>query len=214
MWNHDDVWAAIDALAARHGLTASGLARRAGLDPTSFNRSKRAAPDGRPRWPSTESIAKVLAATGESLDAFAALVRGDRFEPERRFRQPQAVPLIGLAQAGGGGFFDDGGFPVGQGWDEVALPSFGEDAYALEVSGDSMQPLYRKGDVLIVSPSARVRKGDRVVVKTADGEVMAKVMKRRTPERVELSSANPEHADRILPVQDVAWIARIVWASQ
>jgi phage repressor protein C with HTH and peptisase S24 domain len=214
MWNHDNVWAAIDALAARHRLSASGLARRAGLDPTSFNRSKRVAPDGRPRWPSTESIAKVLAATGESLEAFAALVRGDRIEPERRFRQAQAVPLLGLAQAGGGGFFDDGGFPVGQGWDEVALPAFGEDAYALEVSGDSMLPLYRKGDILIVSPSARIRKGDRIVVKTTDGEVMAKVLTRRNAERVELASANPEHADRVLPAEEVAWMARIVWASQ
>jgi phage repressor protein C with HTH and peptisase S24 domain len=214
MWNHDNVWAAIDALAERHGLTASGLARRAGLDPTSFNRSKRAASDGRPRWPSTESIAKVLAATGESLEAFVALVRGDRVEPERRFAQPQPVPLIGLAQAGGGGFFDDGGFPVGQGWDEVALPAFGEDAYALEVSGDSMLPLYRKGDILIVSPTARIRKGDRVVVKTADGEVMAKVLKRRTAERVELASANPEHGDRVVPAGDIAWMARILWASQ
>lgn len=214
MWNHDNVWSAIDALAARHGLTPSGLARRAGLDPTAFNRSKRVASDGRPRWPSTESIAKILGATGESLDGFVGLVRGDRVTPQASFARPQPVPLLGLAQAGGGGFFDDGGFPVGQGWDEVALPAFGEDAYALEVSGESMLPLYRKGDVLIVSPSARLRKGDRVVVKTMEGEVMAKVLKRRTSERVELSSANPDHEDRVLPLGEVAWMARIVWASQ
>lgn len=214
MWNHDNVWSAIDALAARHGLTPSGLARRAGLDPTAFNRSKRVASDGRPRWPSTESIAKILGATGESLDGFVGLVRGDAVMPQASFARPQPVPLLGLAQAGGGGFFDDGGFPVGQGWDEVALPAFGEDAYALEVSGESMLPLYRKGDVLIVSPSARLRKGDRVVVKTMEGEVMAKVLKRRTSERVELSSANPDHDDRILPLGEIAWMARIVWASQ
>ncbi len=214
MWNHESVWAAIDALAARHGLSASGLARKAGLDPTAFNPSKRHGSDGRPRWPSTESIAKILAATGESLDGFVGLVRGDAVMPQASFARPQPVPLLGLAQAGGGGFFDDGGFPVGQGWDEVALPAFGEDAYALEVSGDSMLPLYRKGDVLIVSPSARVRKGDRVVVKTMEGEVMAKVLRRRTPEQVELSSANPEHPDRVVPLGDIAWMARIVWASQ
>jgi phage repressor protein C with HTH and peptisase S24 domain len=214
MWNHETVWAAIDALAARHGLTPSGLARRAGLDPTAFNRSKRVASDGRPRWPSTESIAKVLSATGESLDAFVGLVRGEPFQPRAHFARPQPVPLLGLAQAGGGGFFDDGGFPVGQGWDEVALPAFGEDAYALEVSGDSMLPLYRKGDILIVSPSARLRKGDRIVVKTMEGEVMAKVLKRRSADQVELSSANPEHGDRVLKPSQIAWMARIVWASQ
>ena len=64
MMRHDDIWRAIDALAAEHGLSASGLARKAGLDPTAFNPSKRIGADGRARWPSTESVAKVLAATG------------------------------------------------------------------------------------------------------------------------------------------------------
>ncbi len=53
---HTRVWNAIDALARRYGLSASGLAKRAGLDPTSFNKSKRATGEGRPRRPSTESL--------------------------------------------------------------------------------------------------------------------------------------------------------------
>src|SRR5690606_5733515 len=89
---------------------------------------------------------------------------------EPRFRQ---VPLLGLAQAGAGGFFDDGGFPAGQGWDEVDFPGpNGEQVYALEVTGESMMPVYRDGDIIIVSPSAACRRGDRVVVKTREGEVM------------------------------------------
>src|SRR5262249_372910 len=71
---HDDIWRALDTLAAENGLSASGLARRAGLDPTTFNPSKRRMQDGRARWPSTESVAKVLEATGASLEAFTALV--------------------------------------------------------------------------------------------------------------------------------------------
>ena len=57
---HDDIWRALDTLAAEHGMSASGLAKRSGLDATTFNRSKRTMPDGRARWPSTESLAKVL----------------------------------------------------------------------------------------------------------------------------------------------------------
>lgn len=216
MWNHESVWGAIDAVAARHGLSASGLARKAGLDPTAFNPSKRHGGDGRPRWPSTESIAKVLAATGESLESFVGIARRRAGPAARGGRSGlRPVPLLGFAQAGAGGFFDDGGFPTGQGWDEITFPGLDDEtAYALEVSGDSMQPLYRDGDVVIVSPAAKVRRGDRVVVRTSSGEVMAKVLKRQTATTLVLSSFNPEHADRVVALGDVDWMARILWASQ
>ncbi len=213
MLSHRQIWTAIDALAARYSMSVSGLARRAGLDPTTFNKSKRTASDGRLRWPNTESISKILEATGSSIEDFMALVR-DPDGGDAAYRH-RAVPLIGFAQAGAGGFFDDGGFPVGSGWDEVAFPDVADEhAYALEVSGDSMLPLYRDGDVVIVSPGASVRRGDRVVVRTRGGEVMAKVLARRTARIIELHSINPEHDQRTLALEDVDWIARIIWASQ
>ncbi len=214
MLSHERVWAAIDALAERYSLSASGLARRAGLDSTAFNKSKRRSSDGRPRWPSTESLAKVMDATGASLDELLALLDG-KAPPAAPVRAGRAVPLVGFAQAGAGGFFDDAGFPVGQGWDLVELPARStEGAYALQVQGDSMLPLYRDGDVLIVEPGAPVRKGDRVVVKTSGGEVMAKVLERRTAGAVLLVSLNPAHPARNVPLTEIEWMARIVWASQ
>jgi phage repressor protein C with HTH and peptisase S24 domain len=215
---HEDVWRALDTLAAEHGLSASGLARRSGLDPTTFNPSKRRMPDGRARWPSTESVSKVLNATGASLEDFTALVTGARAlassgVPARNM--PRRIPLIGLAQAGGDGFFDDGGFPVGGGWDEVSLPDLGDpNAYALEISGDSMEPVYRDGDQIVVSPAAPIRRGDRVVVRTMQGEVMAKQLYRRSARRIELKSLNPLHPDYSFELPEVAWMHRIVWASQ
>jgi phage repressor protein C with HTH and peptisase S24 domain len=205
---HDQIWTALDRLAERGGLSASGLAKKSGLDPTTFNKSKRITADGRERWPSTESVAKALAATNSSIDTFVQLI-GDSA------RTAQAVPLLGFAQAGNGGHFDDSGIPSGKGWDEVALPSANDEhAYALEISGDQMKPAYRDGDVILVSPGTPIRRGDRVVVKTRDGEVMVREMKRRTAKTLELQSLNPVHADRTLSAADVAWIARIVWASQ
>lgn len=209
MLSHEQIWSAIDTLAQRYGLTPSGLARKAGLDATTFNRSKRVGSDGRERWPSTESIAKILVATGASFDEFMAVL-ARRGPPAAR-----TIPLIGFAQAGSGGFFDDGGFPVGSGWDEVAFPGGADEkAYALEIAGDSMLPLYRDGDTIIVSPSAAVRRGDRVVVKTVDGEVLAKQLKRQTAKTVELASLNPEHPDRVLAMSEIAFMARVIWASQ
>ena len=209
MLTHAQVWSAIDRLAARAGLSASGLARRAGLDPTTFNKSKRITASGRARWPSTESISKALAATGTPFDAFVTLI-----EPSAGVTA-RAVPLLGFAEAGAGGYFDDGGFPAGAGWDEIAFPAVDDThAYALEVSGQSMEPAYRDGDVILVSPAAPIRRGDRVVVKTRDGEVMAKELKRSTAKTIELKSLNAQHPDRTIATEDVLWVARILWASQ
>ena len=212
MLTHSKVCKAIDARARCYELSASGFAKRAGLDATAFNRSKRVTGEGRPRWPTTESLAKVLDATGASLEDFVALVRAET--PGRR-KLAQPIPLIGLTQAGAGGFFDDGGFPVGGGWDQIRSPKADdENAYALEVTGESMQPLYRDGGILVVSPNAGVRKGDRVVLRTTDGEVMAKVLVRRTAKTIELASVNPAHPNLVFPVDRIDWIARIVWESQ
>jgi len=221
-WNHESVWGAIDAIAARHKLSPSGLAKKAGLDATAFNPSKRLGPDQRPRWPSTESIAKVLAATGESLATFVALAQPEERSRPRRTKgadllagSTRQVPLLGFAEAGTGGFFDDGGFPAGFGWEEITLPGLSdESSYALRVSGDSMLPLYRNGDVIIVSPTAPVRRGDRIVLKTTDGEVMAKILRRQNQAEIELASFNPAHASRTIAAHKVDWMARIMWASQ
>jgi phage repressor protein C with HTH and peptisase S24 domain len=208
MLTHGQIWTALDRLAERAGLSPSGLAKRSGLDPTTFNKSKRITADGHERWPSTESVAKALAATNSSIDTFVQLI-GDGA------RTVQSLPLLGFAQAGAGGCFDESGFPSGKGWDEVALPSAeDEHAYALEISGDQLRPAYRDGDIIVVSPGTPIRRGDRVVVKTRGGEVMVKEMKRRTAKTLELQSLSPNQADRILAAGDVEWIARIVWASQ
>jgi phage repressor protein C with HTH and peptisase S24 domain len=205
---HAQIWAALDRLADRAGLSASGLAKKSGLDPTTFNKSKRVTADGRERWPSTESVAKALAATNSSIDTFVQMI-GDSA------RTARSVPLLGFAQAEGVGAFDDGGFPAGKGWDEIGLPSIDDEhAYALEISGDSMKPAYRDGDVIVVSPGTPIGRGDRVLVKTKAGELMVRELKRRTARTLELQSLNSNHADRTLAAGDVQWIARIVWASQ
>lgn len=211
MLTHRQIWSAIDALAAQHSLSPSGLAKVAGLDPTTFNRSKRETADGRQRWPSTESISKVLQATGASLEQFVAvLARQDAARAPARI-----IPLIGFAQAGSHGYFDDAGFPAGIGWEEIAFPELADPhAYALEITGESMLPVYRDGDRIVVSPSASTRRGDRVVVKTTAGEVMAKVLGRHTVRRTELHSFNAAFEDRVLDVSDVVFMHRIIWASQ
>lgn len=234
MFSHSQVWSAIDALAQRHDMSVSRLARNAGLDPTTFNKSKRVATDGRLRWPSTESLFKIMVVTDTGINDFAALVSGNGSGPEFGlqyvqpdhlgfadssaspvYAPPTSVPLIGIAQAGSGGFFDDAGLPLGEGWDAVDFPRQDSDLiYALEIQGESMLPLYRDGDRIIVSPTSSVRRGDRVVVRTSDGEVMAKVLARKTANVLEVESLNPDHQNRVFDLSEIDWVARIIWASQ
>ncbi len=209
MLKHSDIWEAIDRLAARNNLSPSGLAKRAGLDATTLNKSKRSTRNGKLRWPSTESIAKILSATGSNLSDLL------RELPNATTTVTQRIPVIDLAQAGDNGYFDDVGYPTGSGWEEIVFPDIGDpNAYALMVSGDSMEPLCRDGNRIIISPVANIRSGDRVVVKTSGGEVMAKELVRRTVQRIELRSINAEYANPVLPTTHVEWIARILWATQ
>lgn len=214
MFEHKDVWRGIDRLANAFGYSPSGLAKKAGLDPTSFNKSKRISPDGKPRWPSTESLSKILAVTGATMGDFIDLIGADEVESV-----PTAVsiPVIGFAQAGEKGFFDEQGYPKGGAWNEINLPSLSSEdngLYALEISGDSMAPLYRKGDLIIVDPAARIRKGDRIIAKTRGGEVIAKELVRKSTDEVVLKSMNKNYEDRVFKPKDLHWLARVIWVSQ
>ena len=208
--SHAKLWKALDALARREGTSPSGLARRAGLDATSFNPSKRFSPGDppRPRWPSTESLTRVLEATGLSLGGFAALA--DDAPTEDR-----SIPRLGLAKAGADGFFDDAGLPLAEGWDQTDLPTRKDSLFSLTIDGDSMAPLYRPGDRVIVDLDASdVRRGDRVAVRTSGGETLAKEIAAMNARDVTLASINPAYPPRALPRRDILWMARILWVSQ
>jgi phage repressor protein C with HTH and peptisase S24 domain len=203
---HQQIWGALDRLAARAGLSPSGLAKRSGLDPTAFNKSKRVTAQGRERWPSTESVAKALAAANHSIEGFVALIGGGA----RR-----SLPLIALAQAAHRVHFDEGGHPAGKGWSETALPSCDDGrCFALEISGDALKPAYRNGDIIVVSLGAPIRRGDRMVVKTREGEIMVEELKRQSAKAIEFASLTSGEPDRTLAAADLEWMARIVWVRQ
>ena len=210
MMKHADIWRAVDQLATRYGMSASGLARRSGLDPTTFNKSKRVTREGKQRWPSTESVAKILDATGASLAELVSLV-GDGNAAALSHR----LPLLHYSEAGQVGRFNDDGLPCGKGWDEVLFPQIADrDAYALEIMGAELEPVYRDGDLIIVSPAANVRRGDRVLVKTKADALKVRQLMRQSALKVELGSINTKSDDEVLDAQAIAWMSRIVWASQ
>ncbi|MCA0406504.1 MAG: helix-turn-helix transcriptional regulator [Proteobacteria bacterium] len=206
MLTHSQIWAALDALAEREGLSPSSLAKRAGLDPTTFNRSKRKNATGQLRWPSTESIAKVLAATDTSIDDFLHLiVQG---EPSVR-RIPFHTLDASLRDA-----FDRNGRPSLQAWDQLPFPSPEErQVFALEVRGNDYLPTFRDGAIVIVAPEAETRRGDRVLVLDKEGPSILAVLGHQTTAQVHLSTLTGES----LPpraTDSLKAVYRIIWASQ
>ncbi len=198
--DHAHLWRAIDALASRAGLTPSALARRAGLDPTALNKSKRVTADGRPRWPSTESLSKILGASEATLDDLSRLIEGPSQHSTGEF----------VLEAGGNpvdmGFRDGGEGPV--------VPPLGDDLEAVRVGDDAMLPLYRAGDVLIIRPTTAPKPGERVLLDLTNRPMSVAIFWSSDGGEVEWGEApfgEPRHQTA---VSDVVRLARILWASQ
>jgi len=214
MLSHERVWAAIDALAERNSLSASGLARRAGLDSTAFNKSKRLSRDGRPRWPSTESIAKILEATGADLTDLVRLVTGPPGDEGRTappivpFLEAEGTAAIGFAEAAPAAAGSAGAGAT------MAFPGSAEALFAFEIDEAAASPPYRCGDVLVASTAVPVRRGDRVLVRTRDGRIAARLFLTRNGRSTEFAAPTGRRGRLRLPSADVIWMARILWASQ
>jgi phage repressor protein C with HTH and peptisase S24 domain len=219
MFSHTEIWVAIDRLADSSGYSTSGLAKKAGLDATAFNRSKRMSPEGKPRWPSTESLAKILSVTNVTMYEFISLIKLESLSNPHSLphQHTRTIPVINSARAAAEGIFNDSGYPIGEDWDDVELQGMlptEQGTYAIEISDNSMEPLYRKGDLAVISPTATIRRGDRIVVKTTDGNLVIRELARQTTSKIELKPLNPSHDNVAFDMTSVDWIARVLWVSQ
>lgn len=203
---HGDIWRGLDELAARHGLSTSGLAKLAGLDATAFNKSKRQGKDGRLRWPSTESVSRVLEAVNEDFVSFAALVSGRPAEP---------LPIVRLDRIqNGAGLTADGCLAeTAQNGFDAVLPGLDDASYLLEVTGSDFQPVYQSGDRLVVAPQADLLDGHWALVKTIDDKLLVAKVEISMPDgaAVFVALAPP---DMPLEQAEIAWSSRILWRSQ
>lgn len=210
MLRHKDIWDAIDRLAEKNGFSASGLAIRSGLSSTTFNPSKRML-DGRKRWPSTESIASILQATDTDLDEFIEMVMSGGGEGPSRKR----LPLIRIKDMGKGRVFDDSGQPMGKAWDEIPFPGLTDPrAFMLEIDTKNLEPFYREGDRIVISPVAKPRRGDRIALRMKKGNVVIATLIRETASQIEIETLNESSKPVFIPAEDTEWMHRIIWASQ
>lgn len=204
MLSHKKIWAAIDGIARESGLTASGLAKKAGLDPTSFNKSKRIGSGGKLRWPSTESVYKILKVLNKDLSFFSSLVEPDSFSE---------INIIGSIKNNAQGFCET---IEESEWEKIAFPrSFSKDTVAIKISGYSLEPVYRNGDVLVISKNEDILcEGDRIAIKTTNDELLIKTFSKKDDKNLTIKSLREEKNPVKIPTEEVDWIAKIMWASQ
>jgi phage repressor protein C with HTH and peptisase S24 domain len=208
MLTHRQIWDGIDQLAAKNGLSASGLAKRAGLDPTTFNKSKRTTKQGKPRWPSTESLSKILEATGTAMRDFVDLMT----DTAGARRTHEKLKYLSLAQVEQGAGLDAAGFPIPGKVEEVEFPGIDDEhAFIVEFDRDIASPLLRAGDQAVIAPSGGIRRGDRVLGRLKSGEVIVGVFSRRTAQRTSLQELTPPFGDRSIATDDLSWLGRVVW---
>jgi phage repressor protein C with HTH and peptisase S24 domain len=235
MLQHADVWRGIDRLAAKNGLSASGLARRAGLDPTAFNPSKRITREGRPRWPSTESLSKILTVTGEPFVDFVLLTGASSGESSNGhnggaagFDQPVSggrlvsrsagtptIPVIALDRLAAQDSFDSAGMPAGPGWGHLDFANVaGRETFGVEISGGDFDPVYRDGDTLVASRTAEIRRGDRIILGTVVGTALVRKVVRHDADGYHVEPLRQASQPQFLPQDQIRFAARILWVSQ
>ncbi len=116
-------------------------------------------------------LIKNLVDKKEDTDKLNALLAESKLDTERgdsSLAPGRLVPVINKVAAGYPSDFNDLDYPVGVADDYVRCPDVHDpNAFAVRVVGDSMEPVFREGDIVIFSPAAEVHNGDDCFVRFA-----------------------------------------------
>ncbi len=205
---YKQIWNAVDKLAQSKGMTPSGLAKAAGLNSTTFNKSKRLRPDGKKRWPSLESINKILATCNISFEVFYRMGADLSTAKETT----ETIPYIRYSDIDEKICMNDNGINT-ESWGQINFPDSG-NVYAIDIDTNEFAPFYRINSVIIVAQNSDIRRGDKVVVYQNCGTVIIGEFVRRTTQTIELKNIAQPQNDLSIQIASIRLVQRIVWASQ
>lgn len=204
---YDLIWNAVDKLAKDNGLSPSGLAKKAGLDSTTFNKSKRMRTDGKRRWPSLDSINKILEVCNTSFEDFYQETIDDGVS-----KPVNSIPFISYSKIINNVDSDNKNLATNS-WNKIQFPDNRDNLYAIDIDINNFNPLYRISDILIISKNSDIRRGDRILILKKDGNKQISEFVRRTAKSLEILNINNNEEDSIL-IEDIKLVNRIVWVSQ
>lgn len=201
---HEIIWEAVDNLAKKNGLSPSGMAKKAGLDPTIFNKSKRILKDGRKRWPSMQSINKLLSLFDISLEEFY----GRRAGPQNLYSPIATYSKINLNLV-----LSNQGLDFSS-WNKMDFNENSAETYSLELDTNRFEPIYKYGSIIIITTNSQIRRGDRVIIINRFKEINLYEFLSQKNDSIEVVNLNKMDNIEILKNDDVRLLHRILWASQ
>lgn len=204
---HEHVWNAVDKLAKLNGLSPSGLAKKADLDSTTFNKSKRVRSDGKKRFPSLESINKIIGACNITFEQFYKLV-----DKEINDDIPNSIPYIKFSSIEKIKSNTQNDIDTLK-WNRIKFPDSRHNLYAVELDYDN-DSIFKNGTTLILSQNSEIRRGDKVLIQYKDGSIFIGQFVRRTATTIEISDLTNVPKDLALSINDISYINRILWVSQ
>jgi phage repressor protein C with HTH and peptisase S24 domain len=189
----------VDTLRRETGLDLTNLARHAGVSSTTLTRFHNN-PDYRNSL-SGRTLKKLSDVTGiplpPDLGGIASAGRpkltSDLAAISRQSGSqsaPRDLPIVGRARSPRDAYFFDG--TQAQAYVERPWFLFGQpDAYAVHINDDTMEPTFRHGHLVYVSPAVPASSGDDVVVLFTDGRGVIKRLRRRTAKHLVLEQFSP-----------------------
>jgi len=164
-------------------------------------------------WKKTGKVPNKYLLRFQHLPGVAPTSNQDFESPQPMPAEKGIIPVVGLVEAGPGVFADDSDYPMGVS-DEMLSKPHGlkdENAFAVLVTGESMQPKYEPGDRVVVSPNLECRTGDHAVIGTKDGgKLIAKI--RFNGDMVHLKKYNAD--DIKLHKKDIEFCYPVVWVKE
>jgi repressor LexA len=122
------------------------------------------------------------------------------------------VPIINKVSAGYPTDFNDLDYPVGVADDYVRCPDLHDpNAFAVRVVGDSMEPRFFEGDIVIFSPGAEVQNGDDCFVRfTLPHETTFKRVFFEKEDKVRLQPRNERYSPMVVEGRRIDGIYRAI----
>jgi len=143
------------------------------------------------------------------------IISQDDFEStdhDKSLKPGQLVPVINKILAGYPVDFDDLGYPVGFADDYVRCPDLHDpNVFAVRVVGDSMEPKFFEGDIVVFSPGTEIQNGDDCFVRlTMPHETTFKRVFFDNDEKLRLQPRNDKYAPLIIEGNRVNGLYRAV----